>query len=255
MVHVSASRSLCRVLAVLVTICGYSMAHAQQAGSSVGAKAQIESSPGAHGARRSAVEVARWNDRTTPRRTLETFFFAIFCYDLAPELIVNAIDCLDYSGVGKEVSERDAALMAHELDSIVTRQDIALYSVPDDQDVARTSYILADRDPIHIALGRQPDGKWRFDAQTVKHIATMRLANFRGQREVQESRMKLAAGRTDPEATMRSFLVGTALRDFNAAARCLDLRDVPPKLRAVRGPEMARKLAFVIQRCRFVFPQ
>ncbi len=256
MEHVSESRSAVRVLAVLAIMCGCSMEiHAQQARPSASAKAQIQSSPGARAARRSAVEVTRWNDRTTPRRTLETFFFAIFCYDLAPELIVNAIDCLDYSGVGKEVSERDAALMAHELDSIVTRQDIALYSVPDDQDVARKSYVLADRDPIHITLERQPDGKWRFDPQTVKHIATMRLANFRSQREVQESRMKLAEGRTDPEATMRSFLVGTALHDFNAAARCLDLRDVPPKLRAVRGPEMARKLAFVIQRCRFVFPQ
>ncbi len=239
MVHVSASRLVCRVLAVLVTICGYSMAHAQQAGPSAGAKAQIESAPGARAARRSSAEVARWNDRTTPRRTLETFFFAIFCYDLAPELIANAIDCLDYSGVGKVVSERDAALMAHELDSIVTRQDIALYSVPDEQDTAGKSCVLVDRDPIHIALERQPDGKWRFDPQTVKHIASMRLANFRGQREVQESRMKLAEGRTDPEATMRSFLVGAARRNFNAAARCLDLRDVPPKLRAVRGPEIA----------------
>ena len=53
--------------------------------------------------RRSAAEIARWNDRTTPRRMLETFFFAIYCYDLAPELIVNAIDCLDYSEIGNDV--------------------------------------------------------------------------------------------------------------------------------------------------------
>src|SRR5438477_12155904 len=62
---------------------------------------------------RSATEIARWNDRTTPRRMLETFFFAISCYDLAPELIVNAIDCLDFGKIGQEVNERDAALMEH----------------------------------------------------------------------------------------------------------------------------------------------
>ena len=67
--------------------------------------------------------------------------------------------------------------------------------------------------------------------------------------------MKLAAGRTDPEATMRSFLSDAVRRDFKAAARCLDLRDVPIRLRSTRGPQMARKLAFVIQRCGFVFPQ
>ena len=44
-------------------------------------------------------------------------------------------------------------------------------------------------------------------------------------------------------------------RDFTLAAGCLDLRDVPPKLRASKGAEMARKLAFVMQRCAFPFSQ
>ena len=256
--HVSAFRSRCHVVGILLIMSGCSaVAHARQAGPPAEAHAQIESATGAkaHTAHRSAQEIARWNDRTTPRRMLETFFFAIFCYDLAPELIANAIDCLDYSGIGKEIGERDAALMAHELNAIVARQDIALYSVPDEKPAAGKTCVLVERDPIHVGLERQADGSWRFDARTVKRIATMRLESFRGQREIQESRMKLAEGRTDPEATMRSFLADAARRDFTAAARCLDLRDVPLKLRAVRGPEMARKLAFVIQRCGFVFPQ
>ncbi len=37
--------------------------------------------------------VARWNDRTTPRKALETFYFAISGHDRSPDLIVNAIDC------------------------------------------------------------------------------------------------------------------------------------------------------------------
>ena len=55
---------------------------------------------------RSAAAIDRWNDRTTPRRMLETYFFAIFCYDLAPELIVNAIDCRNAQvGAGHAVSQ------------------------------------------------------------------------------------------------------------------------------------------------------
>ena len=66
----------------------------------------------------------------------------------------------------------------------------------------------------------------------------------------------MAEGRTDPAATMRSF-AGAAMgrRDFAMAARCLDLRDIPPKLRASEGAQMARKLAFVMQRCGFMFSQ
>ena len=205
--------------------------------------------------RRSAAEIARWNDRGTPRRMLETFFFAVYCYDLAPELIVNAIDCLDFGKVGKQISEGDAALMAHELSSIVSRQDVALYSLSDDPIEQKAECILVDTPTIHIGLRKQDDGRWRFDTATVERIPRMRLAGYREQRSIQESRMKLAEGRTDPETTMRSFLMDVARRDFRSASRCLDLRDVPLKLRAVRGPELARKLAFVIQRCGFVFPQ
>ncbi|QEH34830.1 Low conductance mechanosensitive channel YnaI [Aquisphaera giovannonii] len=204
---------------------------------------------------RSPGEIARWNDRSTPRKMLETFFFAIYCYDLAPELIVNAIDCLDLKGLGQDVGEADAALMAHELSSIVSRQDVALYGVPDTRESSIATWTLVEKPGYHLALGRQADGRWRFDRETVLRIPSMRSEVARQQREVQAARMKMADGRTDPEATMRKFLVEVTLRDFSEAARCLDLRDVPIKLRATRGPEMARKLAFVIQRCGFFFPQ
>jgi MscS family membrane protein len=186
---------------------------------------------------------------------LETFFFAVYCYDLAPELILNAIECLDLSGLGQRVSEEDAALAAHELNSIVSRRDVALYGVPDDPKLPDPRWTVVEDSRFPIVLERQADGRWRFAAVTVVNIPAMRTETYRGQRAVQEARMKLAEGRTDPEATMRSFLAEVIRRDFTAAARCLDLRDVPPKLRAARGPELARKLAFVVQRCGFVFPQ
>ena len=145
--------------------------------------------------------------------------------------------------------------MAHELNSILTKLDIALYGVPERSDVDGDRWALVERGSTRIGLQRQPDGRWRFDAATVAQIPSLRAESYRGQRELQQARMKMVEGLTDPETTMRSFLAALVRRDFTAAAACLDLRDVPLKLRSVRGPEMARKLAFVIQRCGFAFPQ
>ena len=105
------------------------------------------------------------------------------------------------------MSEGDAALMAHELNSIVSRQDVALYGVPDEKTMDAGQWSLVETQTHHIGLKRQSDGRWRFDAQTVRRIPAMRNESARGQRETQESRMKLAEGRTDPEATMRTFLI------------------------------------------------
>jgi MscS family membrane protein len=155
---------------------------------------------------------------------IETFFFAIFCYDLAPELIVNAIDCLDFGKLGGVVHERDAALMAHELNSIVSKLDIALYGVPDQPEVSSDTWVLVERGPTRIALRRQPDGRWRFDAATVAHIPSLRGEHYRSQRDLQQARLKLVEGLSDPETTMRSFQGALARRDLTAAAACLDLR-------------------------------
>ncbi|WP_406693940.1 mechanosensitive ion channel family protein [Singulisphaera sp. Ch08] len=199
-------------------------------------------------------EAARWNNRTTPRKMLETFYFAITGYDRSPSLIVNAIDCLDLNGLDPEMRERDAALLAHQLEFILNRQGIPLYSVPDRSEGDRV--LLDEVAGQPITLVRQPDGLWQFDATTVGRIGRLRKLASIGQHEAQEARSKMAEGRTDPAATIRTF-AGAAIgrRDFAAAARCLDLRDIPSKLRATEGAQMARKLAFVMQRCGFMFSQ
>ena len=199
-------------------------------------------------------DIARWNDRTSPRKTLETFYFAITGYDRSPGLIANAIDCLDLDALDPVMRERDAALLAHQLEFVLNRQAIPLYSIPERPEEDRV--VLDEMEGLPIVLARQPDGRWRFDAETVGRIGKLRRLSSHGQRAAQEARAKLAEGRTDPSTTLRTF-AGAAMgrRDFTLAAGCLDLRDVPPKLRASKGAEMARKLAFVMQRCAFPFSQ
>src|SRR5262249_10542502 len=150
--------------------------------------------------------------------------------------------------------ERDAALLAHQLEFILNRQAIPLYGVPErpDSDIV----VLDEVAGQPIVLARQPDGRWRFDSETVGQIGRLRQLASSGQHQAQEARAVMAEGRTDPAATIRTF-AGAAMgrRDFAAAARCLDLRDIPPKLRASDGAQLARKLAFVMQRCGFLFSQ
>jgi MscS family membrane protein len=199
-------------------------------------------------------QVVRWNDRSTPRKTLETLYFAISGYDRSPGLIANAIDCLDLTALDPAMRERDAALLAHQLEFILNRQAIPLYAVPDRPDGDRV--VLDEVAGQPIVLARQTDGRWRFHAETVGRIGRLRKLASVGERQAEEGRAAMAEGRTDPSATMRTFAGATmGRRDFAAAARCLDLRDVPPKLRASEGAQLARELAFVMQRCGFLFSQ
>src|SRR3954467_14042589 len=117
-------------------------------------------------------EAARWNDRSTPRKTLETFYFAISGYDRSPSLIVNAIDCLTLDALAPEMRERDAALLAHQLEFILNRQSIPLYSVPDRAEGDRV--VLDEGAGQPTVLARQDDGRWRFDAETVGRIGRLR---------------------------------------------------------------------------------
>ncbi len=155
-------------------------------------------------------DIARWNDRTSPRKTLETFYFAITGYNRAPGLIVNAIDCLDLDGLDPVMRERDAALLAHQLEFVLNRQAIPLYSIPERPDEDRV--VLDEMEGLPIVLARQPDGRWRFDAGTVGRIGKLRKLSSHGQRAAQEARAKLAEGRTDPATTFRTF-AGAAMQD------------------------------------------
>ena len=185
-------------------------------------------------------------------------YFAISGYDRSPGLIANAIDCLDLTALDPAMRERDAALLAHQLEFILNRQAIPLYSESPIGRTERTAWCWT-RWPVSRSFW--PDRPTADGGSTPRPSGGSgggfhgKLASV-GEHQAQEGRAAMAEGRTDPSATMRSF-AGAAMgrRDFAAAARCLDLRDVPPKLRASEGAQLARELAFVMQRCGFLFSQ
>ena len=163
-------------------------------------------------------DIARWNDRTTPRKTLETFYFAITGYDRSPGLIANAIDCLDLDGLDPEMRERDAALLAHQLEFILNRQAIPLYGIPERPEGDRV--VLDEVDGLPIALARQPDGRWRFDAETVGRIGKLR-------------RLVLARPARSPGGACQDG--GRADRPVDDLAHVRGGRDGPARLRPGRG--------------------
>ena len=118
--------------------------------------------------------------------------------------------------------ERDAALLAHQLEFILNRRAIPLYGVPNHPGGDRV--VLDEVAGQPIALVRQADGRWRFDAETVGRIGRLRRLAADGQHEAQEARARHGRGPDRPE------------RHDPHVRRC---RDGPARLRdggAVPGP-------------------
>jgi MscS family membrane protein len=189
---------------------------------------------------------------TSPRKTLETLYFAAVAYDLEPKLIEEAVACLD---LGPALAEEpaEAARLAIELEQIMRTLCVPIHSVPDKTDLEKVTVL--DRDGLKIALVKGADGLWRFDRDTVDLVPTMNRAALSRFRDLQTERAALRDEQTDPSATMRRFLIDTITADFYSAARCLDLSNLDQQERSEKGPVLARQLAFVLQRRGWLFLQ
>jgi MscS family membrane protein len=184
---------------------------------------------------------------------METFYYAVLVFDLRPDFIDEALACLDLDAGDLQKHRATAILQAMHLSEILGKLDLPLYGVPDRND--KDTIVLGNDQELKIVLRRQPDKLWKVDRDTVDRIALMWQQTQKGQHQLQSVRAHLAEHRTDPEATMWRFMVSVARKNFTSAAECLDLSGIPQKLWPTRGPLLARKLAFVIQRTGFVYPQ
>jgi MscS family membrane protein len=188
----------------------------------------------------------------SPRETLKTLYFAGVAYDLRPQLMDEAIACLDLDPArGGDTAE--ATRLVIELEQTLRILCVPIHSVPEKTE--RTTVALLEGDVFNITLARGPDGLWRFDRDTVERIPTMNRASLARYRTVQAERAALKEEYTDPSATMRRFLQDSLARDFYAAARCLDLSWMDSAERSDKGPLLARQLAFVMQRRGWLFLQ
>jgi MscS family membrane protein len=189
----------------------------------------------------------------SPRETLKTLYFAINVYDLFPQMIEDAVACLDLGGLQPRPAPADAAMLAVQRAFILQRLDLALSSVPD-QDAGGV-VVLYDGEPFRIVLRRGADGGWRFDAETLGRVPEMRRAAAARRQVSPQELAGFREGFTDPRATMRQFFSDAANGDFYSAARALDLSSLSNEDRRQRGPALAQQLAFVLQRRGYFFRQ
>jgi hypothetical protein len=190
---------------------------------------------------------------TSPRETLKTLYFAVVAYDLQPQLVEEAVACLDLNSALVEDGKAEAIRLAIELEQILRILCVPILGVPD-KSPGDDVTLFAEGD-IKIVLTRCPDGLWRFNSDTVRRIPAMLCAAQGRFRDLQAQRVGLVEECTDPCATMRRFLQDMFARDFYDAARCLDLSTIEREERGEKGPLLARQLAFVMQRRGWVYMQ
>jgi MscS family membrane protein len=188
----------------------------------------------------------------SPRETLRTLYYAIVAYDKAPQLVDEAILCLDLDAA-RAADRVEASRLAIDLEQILRTLCVSIYGVP--ESIYGNTVTILDENGLRVSLSRGPDGLWRFSRDTVDRIAAMSRTCLGRFRDLQSERAPLEAERTDPSATMRRFLLDTMSGDFYSAALCLDLSKIPREERSEQGPMLARKLAFVMQRRGWLFLQ
>ncbi len=214
--------------------------------------------PGSPGPRPLApVDVGIFQKLRSPRATLQTLYYAVDVYDYHPQLIDDAVACLDL-GTSMPPDSASAALLAVQLECVLKSLDIPLASVADNPDSQAVTFSLPgdDKGPCQtLSLQRGRDGLWRFDRATVEAVPLMyRVAQGR-QKNMQVERSALRERYTDARATMRRFMGDCFRGDFAAAAQALDLSGLSTADRRERGPALAQMLAFVLQRRGYVFSQ
>ncbi len=187
--------------------------------------------------------------RETPRKLLETFYFAVEGADFRPDLLATAAQCLDNRILMADAN--NLALFAVHLSEVLDHFDISHIAAPDKP--AGNSFVLLKEKEFQITMREIPGDGWKFDAETVIAIPEMRR-DLTPLRSAMGGQVKgMVDGRQSPEATARTFRAAIARGDFLDAASCIDSTGYTSRRWVMEGPGIARQLALIIQRCGFVF--
>jgi|GEM_PF-302987 len=187
--------------------------------------------------------------RETPRKLLETFYFAIEGAEFQPDLLETAAKCLDnQSFMGDPAT---LTLSAVHLGEVLDHFDLSHIAAP--EKTTATSHVVLKEADFTISMRLIPGDGWRFDADTVSAIPEMRRDLIKLRSSQQRKTATMAEGRQSPETLVRTFRSAIARRDFVEAASCLDPTGNTQRRWHLEGPNIARKLAYIIQRCGFLF--
>ena len=186
--------------------------------------------------------------RDSPRRLLETFYFCLEGVDFRPEMIQNAAACLDSSLLTEGTATLD--LIALHLGELLNRLVVPLIAAPESAPTGEV--VLVNQNDCRIVMRRGPDGLWQFSPETVRQVPEMRR-NLKATGRPDIADRQMVESMRSPEATFRAFRQAVARNDFMAASTFLDSTGSSSQMWDIKGPQLARELAFVIQRLGFVY--
>src|SRR5262249_44314115 len=179
----------------------------------------------------------------SPRATVRTLLTAITIARARPQVIQEAVSCLDLPA-----NQPNAGLLTTQLEAVLRARDVETDSIPDE--VEGTVYVVPDTKGRRIALRKMPDGRWLFDRETVVQIPKLYAE---AQQHLQQKNREAASLNVSPDyasarATVRTLVTGYRRRDFDRILGCFDLTDIPPVARQEVGRQLANKLRQIIVR-------
>src|SRR5271157_1238477 len=189
----------------------------------------------------------------SPRATARTFLIAMNRTEDDPSKIDEAVACLDLSGIpgGHRIGGR----LAFELEFILRSTNIPTPVIPDDEQGQDCE--IGESKETRLTLHRMEDGRWLFAGKTLRDLPKMRL--FLWQKALSASQGKDAsdvpADFRSPYAMVRTFIAAFKKNDLDAAAKCLDLTEIPDPARGIVGRQLAFKLKEVLDRTVFIIFQ
>jgi len=189
----------------------------------------------------------------SPRATVRTFLIAMNRIEDDPSKIEDAEACLDLSEIPGE--NRTGGRLAFELEFILRSTNVPTWVIPDDE--VGPDCEIGEGKETKLTLRRMADGRWLFAGKTLSDLPKMQL--FLWQKALAASQGKDAgdvpADFRSPYAMFRSFIAAFKKNDLDAAARCLDLAEVPEPARPMVGRQLAFKLKEVLDRTVFIIFQ
>src|SRR5262249_59199376 len=104
----------------------------------------------------------------SPRQALETLYYAVILYDIFPEMIADAVACLDLDEVRPRPAAAAAAMMALDLENILDSLALPLSGVPDE--AVGESVVLHDAGEASTSMPPGAGGGRRVGARAAPRL-------------------------------------------------------------------------------------
>jgi MscS family membrane protein len=188
---------------------------------------------------------------TTPRKTLESFCFAAEAIKRNVKgSMIAALTMIDIPETVQPDEQRKLVGMLVEILDILSPPFVSA----DATNNGKVSHLWA-QGQHRLSFSKGDDGIWKFDRATAIGLPALHEESIKiwNSREKQITQMEDNLGHATE--LFNTFFNRLLAEDYEAAAQCLDLRDIPSEQRRTEGKRLAWMLGLSIQRLGFVFPQ